>query len=257
MSTLVIQSHRSPLPQAWLEPCLHSVRGWARGKGYDYRFLDDEIFARLPTPIRQKTAGQLQIASDLARLHALRDALQGGYQRAVWCDADFLVFAPRSLELPESSMALGREVWVQPRGRLWRTHVKVHNAFMLFCRGDGFLDFYVQAAERMIAAHRGPMVPQFIGPKFLTALHNLVQFPVVENAAMFSPWVTRDLLRGHGPALSALQARSVAVPAGANLCLSLAGGSELATADVAELIRRLLVEGLSTETWAQASAPAI
>lgn len=252
MKTLVIQSHRWPLPCPWLRPCLESVRLWADCKGYEYRFMGDEIFTPLSMQFRQKAGGRIQVASDLARLYALRGALQEGYERAVWCDADFLVFTPDSLALPEASMALGREVWVQPRGNAWRTHVKVHNAFMFFRRGDAFLDFYIHAAERMVAAYRGAMVPQFIGPKFLTALHNLVQFEVVENAAMLSPWVSRDLLRGQGPALSAMVARSTDRPAGANLCQSLLGGDTLSQEDAARLVQLLLVQGWP---WGSAQSP--
>ena len=68
MSTLVIQSHRTPLPAAWLQPCLDSVRDWALGNKFEYRFLGDEIFSPLSEAILQKTADRLPAASDLARL---------------------------------------------------------------------------------------------------------------------------------------------------------------------------------------------
>ena len=43
-STLVIQSHRIPLPCGWLQLCLDSVEAWAQANGFDYRFIDDRIF---------------------------------------------------------------------------------------------------------------------------------------------------------------------------------------------------------------------
>ena len=52
---LVIQSHRDPLPHPWLHECLHSVRHWASLKGYDYRFLGDELFAPLSAEIVRRT----------------------------------------------------------------------------------------------------------------------------------------------------------------------------------------------------------
>jgi len=43
-TTLVVQSHRDPLPYDWLRPCLDSVENWARQNQYQYRFVDDAIF---------------------------------------------------------------------------------------------------------------------------------------------------------------------------------------------------------------------
>lgn len=243
MSTLVIQSHRTPLPAAWLQPCLDSVRDWAKDNNFEYRFLDDEIFSPLPESILQKTADRLQAASDLARLIALQGALDEGCETVIWCDADFLVFAPHALSLPANSYGLGREVWVQPGSGKLRVHVKVHNAFMFFRRGNPFLDFYRHAAQRMLEAHEGPMVPQFVGPKFLTAIHNILTCPVVEEAAMFSPATTRALLAGGGPALDLLLAKSIRPPAGANLCSSLADNGELSEGDLEQAVDSLLARG--------------
>ena len=64
-STLVIQSHRSPLPYPWLEDCLASVQSWAAGRGYDYRFLNDALFDLLPRDLRRKTGEQRVITADL------------------------------------------------------------------------------------------------------------------------------------------------------------------------------------------------
>ena len=73
--TLIIQSHRDPLPQAWLQSCLDSVAGWAVARDYDYRFIGDEIFAPLDPELRDKTCSQRVIASDLARLVSLQQGL--------------------------------------------------------------------------------------------------------------------------------------------------------------------------------------
>jgi len=243
VSTLVIQSHRTPLPAAWLQPCLDSVRDWALGNKFEYRFLGDEIFSPLSEAILQKTADRLPAASDLARLIALQAALDEGYETAIWCDADFLVFAPDALSLPRESYGLGREVWVQPGAGKLRVHVKVHNAFMFFRRGNPFLDFYRHAAQRMLEAHEGPMVPQFVGPKFLSAIHNMLSCPVVEEAAMFSPATTRALLAGGGPALELMLAKSIRPPAGANLCSSLADNGELSEGELDQAVALLLARG--------------
>jgi hypothetical protein len=112
-STLVIQSHRSPLPYRWIERCLESVRDWCAIRGYEYRFTGDELFDCLPASIAAKPQVQTVIATDLARLLTLQDALNRGYETVVWMDADFLIFDPSRFSLPDQPYAVGREVWVQ------------------------------------------------------------------------------------------------------------------------------------------------
>ena len=238
--TLVIQSHRSPLPSPWLRRCLDSVRDWASACSFDYRFLGDEIFGLIPPSLRDKTFSQPVIASDLARLLALRAGLRDGYHTTIWCDADFLIFAPDRLTLPPEPYALGREVWIQNNRGDLRAYVKVHNACLMFRQDNPFLDFYIHAAERMVARHEGPMAPQFIGPKFLSAIHNIVGCPVMEKAAVLSPLVISDLLRGSGPALTLFRERSVEEPAAVNLCASLAGTGELTDNNIDATINQLV-----------------
>ena len=244
-ATLVIQSQCEPLPQAWFEPCLESVRRWAAARGFDYRFIGDELFDSLEPAILERTRAQPVIATDLARLRRLAQALADGYACAIWCDADFLVFAPDAFVLPETAYALGREVWVQAddAGRL-RVYRKVHNAFLMFRRENSFLDFYADSAARLIRLNRGRMPPQFIGPKLLTALDNLVRCPVMEAAGMLSPRVLEDIDNGGGEALDLMLERSEIAPAGANLSASLAAASGLDDSRMQRIIDRLLADGL-------------
>ena len=244
-ATVVIQSHCQPLPQAWLEPCLESVRAWAAARGFDYRFVGDELFDSIDPALRARTRRQVVIATDLARLHRLREALAEGYGCAIWCDADFLVFAPDEFTPPATPYALGREVWVQTdtAGRL-KVYRKVHNAFLMFRRGNAFLDFYADSAARLIGLNRGRMAPQFVGPKLLTALDNLVRCPVMEAAGMLSPLVLADVLAGGGRALELMLERSEVAPAGANLGASLTAASGLDDASMQKIIDRLLARGL-------------
>jgi hypothetical protein len=238
---LVIQSHRVPLPCGWLQLCLDSVASWARGKGYDYRFIDDQIFDLLEPGLLEKTRAQPVIASDLARLKSLQQSLVEGYAGVIWCDADFLIFDADGFVLPEADFALGREVWVQPgeAGNL-RAYVKVHNALLMFRQGNHFLDFYTDTAERLLGLNQGSMPPQFIGPKLLTALHNIAICPVMETAGMLSPAVMRDLLAGGGKALDLFHAKSPVVLAGANLSSSLTEREGLTEAHMKTLIQCLL-----------------
>jgi hypothetical protein len=243
--TLIIQSHRHPLPHDWLQACLDSVAVWARANRYHYRFIGDEIFAPLDQELLDKTRTQPVIASDLARLISLQQGLAEGYDCVVWCDADFLIFDPDSFVLPDTEYALGREVWVQhdEKQRL-RAFVKVHNALLIFRRGNTFLDFYRATAERLLRLNQGRMPPQFIGPKWLTALHNIALCPVMESAAMLSPLVMRDCIAGQGEALRLFQKKSPVAPAGANLSSSLTAREGLTDADMNSLIEILRTQGI-------------
>ena len=243
-ATLVIQSHRQPLPYAWLQRCLDSVSRWARTNGYDYRFLGDELLASMPPELLDKVGSQRVIATDLARLIALRRGLDEGYDCVVWCDADFLVFDAARFVLPPVEFALGREVWIQADARRRpRAYVKVHNALLMFRRGNSFLDFYHATAERLLRLNDGRMPPQFLGPKLLTAIHNIAQCPVMESAAMLSPMVMRERLAGQGDALTLFRQKSPQVPAGANLSSSLAQRAGLGDREMDALIGILLAEG--------------
>ncbi len=245
-TTLVIQSHREPLPRAWLRRCLDSVQDWAGHNRYEYRFIGDELFTPLDAELLEKTHTQRVIASDLARLVSLQSGLDEGFGRVVWCDADFLIFDPARFLLADDDFSVGREVWVQhdERQRL-RSYVKVHNALLMFRRDNHFLDFYRSSAERLLRLNQGTMPPQFIGPKLLTALHNIVQCPVMESAAMLSPLVIRDCISGQGEALNLFLKKSSVVPAGANLSSSLTEREGLGDDDMNRLIDLLLTEGMS------------
>jgi hypothetical protein len=228
MSTKIIQSHRIPLPYDWLDTCMNSVRYWCDENKYEYQFLDDAFFDFLPERIRNKYDGRQVVLADLARLKAIQAILDQGYDRVVWLDADMLVFRPELFllpaadNLPEGYM-LGREVWVQSRPdkpNKLQAHKKVHNAFLLFDRHNSFLDFYADQAERMLSLAKQSIPPQFIGPKLLTALHNIIGCPVMEAAGMLSPAVIEDLLsQGQKTCALNLMLKRSSVPlVAANLC---------------------------------------
>ena len=229
-STVVLQSQRAERLDGWQGRCCASVQAWATQCGYAYRFEDDEVFKRIPDPLRQRFGNQVVVLSDFARLLWMQEVLGEGYARVLWIDADVLLL--RAFEPPARGDWLGREAWVQvSKGRL-RSYRKVQNAWLQIGQGSSFLPFYIDRARCLLERAEPPVVPQFIGPKLLTAWHNLVPFNVEERVGMCSPVVMRDLLRaaregidivsdsraldllrsGHGAALCAL-----------NLCASYEG----------------------------------
>jgi hypothetical protein len=208
------------------------VSDWCALNSYEYRFLGDELFEGVPGVLLEKTQDQVVIASDLARLRVLQDALNEGYQAVVWLDADFLIFNAAAFVLPDSPYAVGREVWVQQDNNdKLRVYNKVHNAFLMFRQGNSFLDFYAETAQRLLARNQGMVPPQFIGPKLLTALHNVAVLPVLETAGMLSPLVIKDMLQGEGAAMDLFVAHSPQPIAAANLCISSCRNNEVSNKD--------------------------
>lgn len=253
---LVIQSHTAPLPAAWLADCTASVRAFARACGFEYRWLGDEILDTLPAQLLEKTCNQRVVAVDLARLVVLESALDEGFDPVVWIDADVLILDPERFRLTDAPAQFGREVWVQreARGAL-RVYRRIHNAVMAFRRAEPILPFYRFAATRILERYDragGAMVPQLIGPKLLTLLHNAIGFDVLETAGVLSPPVITDLLAGGGRALErylgACSDRVLAV----NVCASSVRRGDLDDGQMERLVTllaerpRLLTEGGSS-----------
>lgn len=220
--TAVLQSHRSEALQGWRGRCCASVEGWADRQGFAYRMEGDECLERVPATLRERFADQVVVLTDLARLLWQREVLGEGFDRAIWVDADVLFF--RDFDPPATGDHVGREIWIQPEGRRLRSFRKVHNAWLQFSHDSVFLPFYLERATKLLERVTPPVVPQFVGPKLLTAWHNTVAFDVEERVGMCSPQAMQELLavadgrlphpkedgavrrlvRGHGAALCAL-----------------------------------------------------
>lgn len=240
---LVLQSHKKPLPHQWLARCMDSVKSWAQINQFEYQYIGDELFDFVPAPLLDKTKHQKVIATDLARLKALQDYLTKGFDTVVWCDADFLVFVPEKFILPNELYAIGREVWVQEDktdSNKLVAFVKVHNAFMMYKKGNSFLDFYTNTAERLLTQNNGCMPAQFIGPKLLTAIHNVAQCPVLETAGMLSPLVVKDIANGSDVALDLFKQKSPQNILAANLCGSSYERREVNQEEIEKCINVLL-----------------
>ena len=241
-NTLVIQSHRHPLPYAWLETCIDSVKYWAELNQFDYQYIGDELFDYVSSELIEKTQSQPVVATDLARLKLLQSKLNEKYQTVIWCDADFLIFSPDQFILSEDLYSLGREVWIQQdknNPNKLAAKVKVHNAFMMFRKDNTFLDFYTDTAERLLTLNTGNMPPQFIGPKLLGAIHNIAQCYVLETAGMLSPAVIKDIANKGGKALTLFQNKSTQKIAAANLCSSLFARDKICQQDMTLCIQNI------------------
>ncbi|MEM8845367.1 MAG: hypothetical protein AAGB35_10050 [Pseudomonadota bacterium] len=238
-STLVIQSHCEPLPFPWLHTCINTVKQWAKQYQYEYLFIGDELFEFVSPELLEKVKPQKVIATDLARLIAINKHLDH-YETVIWCDSDFLIFDAESFLLPNESYVLGREVWIQEDNHQLKSYIKVHNAFMMFRRGNSFLKFYIETAEKLLTLNTGTMPPQFIGPKLITALSNIAQCPIMETAGMLSPLVVKDIAKKSGAALNLFINKSPQPISAANLCTSLCQSGEITEKEIDICIEVLL-----------------
>lgn len=248
--TIVIQSRPPGEPSDALERACQSVEDWARVSGFAYQMIGDEIFEMIPPWVLDVAGQRKQMAVDIGRLKWTQTLLDQNWAKVIWLDADALIFNPAAMVTDVAEgFAFGREYWVQPgktRNTL-KTYKNVHNAFMIFtAQGRWALDFYHEAALRILKSAGPTTPPQLVGPKLLTALNNVVQFPLVDCVGMASPLVLADLASGGGDALDALTGAHENNIAGLNLCTSLVGtrvdgvdiDDALLSAVVDQLLRR-------------------
>lgn len=227
MQTVVLQSYRTTAVPGWMNGCTNSVSEWALGQGWEYRFQGDHLFDLVPETIRTKFAQQRPLLADIARLQWARQVFdqEPEVERILWLDADVLMFAPEHLVIPsDPDFAVGRQVWVQPDAAdKLRVFRQVHNAVLAIQRTSPTLDFLIKTMTKLAERHKGPAAPQLLGPKLLTALHNIVGFAVIEGVGMASPRVLADIANGGGPAYDLLVQKSPAALGALNLCSSYSG----------------------------------
>lgn len=230
MKTVLCQSYRTHDVAPWVRRALESARAWADAQGWAYRFEDDALLERVPPWYHDRIGRRLPVITDLGRLLWMRELLNEGYDRAIWIDADVVVFDPQGFRLTmEEDDLFGSEVWIQPSAAgVLQARRNVHNAILAFNKNTVFLDFYIQACLRLVGKldeqRQGGGVPaQFVGPKLLSALNNILQLPMTDSVAMASPLVLRDIAFGGGAALELLMARTEGDIYAVNLCHSYQG----------------------------------
>lgn len=250
--TIIFQSFRKTEPADWIRICLDSVRRWTTINAFDYAFLGDEIFDILPGWYRDRVQRNMLLMSDLARVLVARRFLSQGYDRAIWIDADILVFDPASFRIDITrDVAFCREVWHAVRDGepiLWKG--RVNNAVSVFCRKSSFIDFYIDSSMKIVRTRR-QISSQEIGTPFLTMLNRIVPLHLLTNVGMFSPHFMQIAYQSEGlDSLRQYELDFGAPISAVNLCNSLRGrrdGEGLLTGDhiYHAVIDKLLTSGRS------------
>ena len=214
MKTVVIQSYRTTGVSGWRNKCLRSVREWAAHNGFEYTFLGDEIFERVPGWYRDKVGGNVLLMTDLARLVLAKEQLDDGFERAVWVDADVIVFDPYGLSVDvDGQYGFCRQIWIGRRRlgrgpeyflrRYFKTQARseVNNAVAVFHRHCSFLAFYIDKCQAIVRNKTGKFNGLEVGTTFLTQLSRIMPVPIIDGIGLFSPLVNRDDAESGGAAL--------------------------------------------------------
>lgn len=228
MTVTVFQSAAATRP-AWVDLTLASVRDWALGHGFTYRFLGDELFDSIEPDLARKLSGRGPVLADIARLDLLSHHLERHGGVAIWIDADTLCLDRSWLPDLDVVAGFGEECWIQldDRGG-WRAFSTPHNAFMVFGAESPVLPFLRHVARSMIErVDPRHIAPQMIGPKLLKALHNLASFHLYPQAGALSPALIAELAGNPGAAVQLFKTHTRSSPAMMNLCQSLVGDEQM------------------------------
>ncbi len=221
MKTIVLQSYRTSDVPTWMAACMASVRAWSQSRGWAYAFMDDAFLALAPAWARERCAGNPYAVTDICRLVWLKRMLDRGWACTVWADADLLVFAPDSLDIPIGrGHGFARELFLQVAadGRALPIH-GINNALMAFERGDNMLDAYLAACYahlRVLAP--GPEPRTALGPAILAELATQHDLRLIERVGLFTLAMMQDLAGGGGTHAREYLRLSATAPAAANLC---------------------------------------
>ncbi|RUL72741.1 hypothetical protein EKH80_17045 [Dyella choica] len=225
MRTIVIQSYRDTQVEPWVRRCMQTVKDWARHRGYDYEFVGDALFDFMPARMRNKNGPSLLPQTDMARLGLLHDRLNRNYERAIWLDADVLVFDQAAFAIHDGCGALFcHEVWTSLNAEGELTHWRgINNALMMFERGHPLLDFLrfatIQLHDHFDAA---ALSRTALGTDLLTKLGRVIPLRVHTQVACLSPLLIRAAYYGDHPEWLRSHATERGQPFhAANLCRAL------------------------------------
>jgi hypothetical protein len=239
MRTIVFQSFRRENVPNWMACCMDSVANWTRARGYEYRFIGDELFDLLPKWFALSHSGRMLPLTDLARLKAAKKYLEEGFTRAVWIDADVLIFDTANFSVEtEFGFAFCRELWLEKRWGSTIADNRINNCVSVYERDNSFLNFYIYAAEALARAKGRDLTDWDIGTNLLSTLGRTLPLPLLGNVGMFSAQIVHSLAYEEHHMLAEYGAHLGATLAAGNFCSSAIAKTGLLGADPHALLER-------------------
>jgi hypothetical protein len=202
--------------------CLASVKAWAQRSGFAYQFVGDELFDLCGADYLARVGDNKRSITNLARLELVRNALQQGFDRAIWFDADMFVFAPGQLAIDiVDGYAFCKEAWISrtESGEIACERV-VNNAAFVFTRNQPDLDLLI-ALIRHVATHHELMSNYQVGGWMLTGLERTLDFALLRTIGMLSPHLIHAIVAGDTAVLQRHGMEFADPVYAANMCLSL------------------------------------
>lgn len=216
-----------------------TVRGWAEGKGYEYRVLGDELFRGIPEIVAQKSQSKLPL-TDIGRLLWCRRFLaEGQHDCVVWIDSDVLVFDAKNFRIDVSRPELVcREISVLTKDGGTVVERSYNPTVLSFRRDSALLSRWIAACEGV--TKRMPKLPnEAFGRPLLEALAKVQELRCIEGVAHNTLDITSDIVKGQRQNIRRLVQKTKEPFAAANL----SGHFPLEEDVFDQVVARLLEDG--------------
>ena len=221
MKTVIVQSYRTCDVPPWIVSCIESVRAWADTNRWDYTFVDDSFFSLAPEWARRRCGNNIYAVTDLCRLQLLKNMLEMGYDRAVWVDADVLVFAPAHLDISTmDGHGFAYELFFHlEQDGSYSALEGLNNSLMVFEKGQVVLCQYLAASLDLLRqAPEGPIPRTALAPALLQKVQPRIEPGRIYGVGLFT-LAMMDEIANDGGRLITEYVRAVTAPLGAaNLC---------------------------------------
>ena len=151
-SVIVLQSFRQHDVPSWINRCQDSVKKFSQSRGFDYKFIGDELFDFAPDWARKKVLNNnnnLCTVADICRLEWMKQEF-ANYEVVIWADIDILIINSKNINLDLSSdYGFSYELYFEENKPAQHG---LNNAFMFFNRRSSMLDRYLEGTYEAISS---------------------------------------------------------------------------------------------------------
>lgn len=223
MRTVVIQSTKKfdTIPKT-TAVCLGSTKVAADANGFDYAYVNDELFDQAET-LKNRLLGfrsKLPLTDYCRNKWSLK--LLAKYDRVIWVDADIYIKDPKVLDIG-SSWALSAERWMRIENGMVQGSSRVGSNNSIQCYTETSIDvleMWIKAQEIGAKAYTSES-HDMIGTRLFKALMPVFEIPHVQNHII----VDQNVMLQYSPKIKEgiMEAYKFKDIMSANLCYSEVG----------------------------------